>query len=1544
MKIRVTLVLPRQEPQDITLRCDVTATVGDAARALILAGVTRDHELEHMAEHRLAPVTLRGCADRLSPTVLLDPAVSVAHAGLQSGWTVQPVAEFGRGRKDERVIQAAGYVEVLTGHQAGASYSLIRGNNLIGRETSARVYLGDRSVSRRHAVIEISDAIVLRDNGSANGIVSDGESGTTFRVDTPRTFTLGEIRIRITPGPPAARSVDLSHRIMFTRTPRVAAVFPSTERELPAPPPPTERRRIPLLAMLAPMMLGGAMYVITRSPMSLMMIAFSPLMMIGSWVDSTLGARRRHRRDLEAFMVTLGHERAELAGLGVQEVQVRSQETPTLHEIEAAIMGRGELLWTRRPEHRSFLEVRLGEGTLRSRTRLVLPPRGEATREHWDELRAVAREFQQITPLPLIERLERCGSIGVAGHTPWVHNMARSLIVQLVGLHSPTELILACFAAPKHHAQWGWLKWLPHADPIASPLSASQLADSEESATSLILSLEELLAARGHSSGGDTSAPHSVRSHLDADTRNDDDSGVAIEKMSHIPAVIVLVLDTGFVDLARLIRVAENGPGVGVHVIWVANERAQIPAACRTFMVLGRADGQAHFVRTSTVMDLEDTEWIDDTQAFDLARKLAPVEDTAARTLDESDLPGSVHLREILDTDILGGAGAITQSWTTSDTIASKWNLGHEREPASLAAVVGQGADGRVVIDLRAQGPHALVGGTTGAGKSEFLQSWIMSLAAKVSPDQLTFLLVDYKGGAAFAECVDLPHTVGLVTDLTSHLVRRALASLRAELRYREQLLADHCAKDVISMERRSDAAAPPTLVIVIDEFAALAAEVPEFVDGVIDIAQRGRSLGLHLILATQRPAGVITDNLRANTNLRIALRMADEHDSTDVIGVTDAAFFDAETPGRGAIKVGPGQVVHFQTGYLGGRVSERPAEPEVEIRSLGFSEGAPWFGPKEQLPRERHGNEKRDGRKRDIEQLRDSIMLAAKLNEVPSPRRPWLDELPSVVTLTHIASEGSPGDTAVVGLRDDPAAQSQLPVSIDLEEVGNLALFGAGGSGKTNALLTIAASFSARSQQFPVHIYAIDAAGGVLEALRCLPTVGAVARLNDTELTTRVLRNMIDTITERGPRYAAARVNSLGEYRAIQGNHDEPRLILLLDGFSGFRQATEMIGGSDSPLQLLSEIMLLGRAVGVHVIITGDRPTALPSTMASNVQQRFVFRLANEHDYGFLDVKSDILPDAPPGRAVLVGDEREIQFARLNSHAEFARQAEELERLSTSLADRGVRQVPEIVHAPEFISLSELSPQVGDRPTYGINTRSFTPVGLPLSGLGVIAGPPGSGKSTAALAFVEAYSRWVAARDETLESVLLSFATGGLGESRAWDRMATVEDDVAQLAAELTVALGGTRGSMHALEANALPPMFPRTSTRGVIVVEQPAAAQSSTALAELIALVKISRRAGILMLVEYEQGAAHAAWELFSALKQPSWGVSLQPDSGDSQSPFRESFGSVKRSDFPPGRGFCAQAGHVTPVHIAVPDNYSLGTVGYSQELTPPGGKTSE
>ena len=548
----------------------------------------------------------------------------------------------------------------------------------------------------------------------------------------------------------------------------------------------------------------------------------------------------------------------------------------------------------------------------------------------------------------MTERLDQCGSIGLAGPQSGAHALARALHVQLTGLHSPAELTVAAFTGEtRSPGEWEWLKWLPHVDPVGGPIPAWQLADDERASLALLIALEGVIGQRQQVAakpGGGAS----LRSHLPQHS-GEDAATEAVTVLPLTPVIVVLVLDGGVEQAhrARLIALAEDGPDLGVHVVWVADSVERVPAACRTFVEVGAPDDTSpatvNFVRQRDRVPLTRMEQLDAETAAMLARAVAPVDDTAARALDESDLPRAVNLREVHGVDLLGGGSPLLQNWERSGSLVRDWRAGEERAPVSLAAVVGQGAAGPAILDLRTHGPHALVGGTTGAGKSEFLQSWIMSLAANVSPDRLTYLLVDYKGGAAFAECVDLPHTVGLVTDLSPHLVRRALTSLRAELRRREELLAEHGAKDLITMEQRSDPAAPPVLVIVIDEFAALASDVPEFVDGVIDVAQRGRSLGLHLVMATQRPAGVVTDNLRANTNLRIALRMADEADSGDVLGVPDACTLRrGKHPAGVRSKSRPGGWSTSRRDISAAGQVPRPASPVSRCALSGSLRGSP--------------------------------------------------------------------------------------------------------------------------------------------------------------------------------------------------------------------------------------------------------------------------------------------------------------------------------------------------------------------------------------------------------------------------------------------------------------------------------------------------------------------------------------------------------------------------------------------------------------------------
>ena len=341
----------------------------------------------------------------------------------------------------------------------------------------------------------------------------------------------------------------------------------------------------------------------------------------------------------------------------------------------------------------------------------------------------------------------------------------------------------------------------------------------------------------------------------------------------------------------------------------------------------------------------------------------------------------------------------------------------------TLGCAVGRSADGVAAIDLVAAGPHAVVGGTTGSGKSELLVTWVTAMAAAYPPEQVTFLLVDFKGGSAFWPLVALPHCVGLVTDLDEGQAARVLASLQAEIRYRERALREVGARDV------ADPAAAvrlPRLVIVVDEFQAMLTAFDDLHALFTDLAARGRSLGMHLILCTQRPAGVVRDALLANCNLRVSLRVNNRADSVAVIGAADAADLRPGEPGRCLISAG---------------------DERLQLCQVAVTE--------------------EDDIRRVAERFRDS----------PEPRRPWCEPLPDTVTAADLAGVtadgvGADGPSApsapsaprgagvrILGLLDEPEEQRYRIAAYRPAVDGHLLVLGGAGSGKTGLVSTLAAA-----------------------------------------------------------------------------------------------------------------------------------------------------------------------------------------------------------------------------------------------------------------------------------------------------------------------------------------------------------------------------------------------------------------------------------------------------------------------------------------------------
>jgi S-DNA-T family DNA segregation ATPase FtsK/SpoIIIE len=320
----------------------------------------------------------------------------------------------------------------------------------------------------------------------------------------------------------------------------------------------------------------------------------------------------------------------------------------------------------------------------------------------------------------------------------------------------------------------------------------------------------------------------------------------------------------------------------------------------------------------------------------------------------------------------------------------------------SLPACLGADAAGPVVVDLAREGPHAVIGGTTGSGKSELLVTWVLSMAAATDPALLSFLLVDFKGGASFGAVRDLPHTAGLVTDLDELLARRAILSLRAELRRRERILSAHGAR---SIDELADEVELARLVIVVDEYATLVSTAPEFHDLFSDLAARGRSLGIHLILCTQRPAGIVRDSVLANCTLGISLRVNNRADSVAVVGAPDAAALPRHPAGRAVLSRGDGSTTTLQLALAGPDDIAAVVAASGPVRSV--------------------------------------------------PHRPWLDPLPAVLERGALPRVSA---GIAFGLVDLPAEQRQTAAVFDPLVHGNLLVLGARGSGRSTALAALAA------------------------------------------------------------------------------------------------------------------------------------------------------------------------------------------------------------------------------------------------------------------------------------------------------------------------------------------------------------------------------------------------------------------------------------------------------------------------------------------------------
>lgn len=1498
MKVKLTLLRDGFEPADVIVTADSTATAADVARHVADADPARTiiADTDDVLTLAVAPPT----DDRLEP---LAPGVHIGEAPIGSGFAAS-VVNLGPPGRDAAPVGSAhgdtvGVLRAAEGPLQGQEFALTTGHATVGRLDTNDIVLDDPMVSKTHARLEVSNYVELVDLNSANGVSVDGAQVQRVRLVPGKPFVIGGTTLVLY----LARDFDgvedpvleRGGGLHFNRSPRVDVRYPGIAHPGPRMPSEMIDKLFPWTMLVAPIIMAGAIYAITGRERALLLIFMTPLMAMGNFINQRSQTTNKKNHEVELFERQFEHLEETLFRSKPEEEQARNDEVPPVAEVYEHAMRLGPLLWTRRPEHWNYLALRLGTTRAVSRNSIQEQDTQDSLPEYIERLDRLRLRYRYVDDVPLLESLRAVGSVGVAGPTSSASDAMRGLGVQLFGLHAPNEVVTVAFADDDWAGELEWMKWLPHTTSETSPFKDLPLADSAPAANALLSALEEyVLRAR---SAPEPRGPFSETWNPMRYGTDVHKAGAEISSREQI-SVVVLISNDAPVDRARLTQVLERGADVGVHAVFLSPTVESLPAACRSFVdvTAGLDASTVGMVRNGDLYEQVRVEGVSNAYMHTFAKRMAPVVDASIVVHDASDIPNSVGFLSLVGNEVAEDPDSVVERWRQNNTIIDRSSAERPqlKKAGNLRAIIGQGASDAMTLDLRTQGPHALVGGTTGAGKSEFLQAWVLGMASAHSPDRVTFLFVDYKGGSAFADCVELPHCVGLVTDLSQHLVRRALTSLRAELHHREHLFNRKKAKDLLELEKRQDPECPPALVLVIDEFAALAGEVPEFVDGVVDIAQRGRSLGIHLIMATQRPAGVIKDNLRANTNLRVALRMADESDSKDVVDDPVAATFPATIPGRGIAKTGPGRLTPFQSAYAGGWTrDDEVVTAEVKAAELRFGSTVQW---EPERPPESDSHEGDLG-PNDQKRVVTTLIRASDAAQLPPPRRPWLDDLSTVVDLRDLPGEGD--GQILLGLADVPERQQQNATYFVPDRDGSLLVFGTSGSGKSTLLKTVATAAGMRPDLGTTQVYGLDFASSALGAIERLPQVGSIIDGDDAERVQRLLRTLGREMDERAEAFAAASAANLTEYRELV-DATMPRIILLIDNYPEFKKEWEISSARAPFYQVFMRMLGEGRPLGVHAVITADRSGAVPTAVAANISRRVVLRLADVNQYTLLGAPKDVLDDqSGPGRAVV--DKHEVQVAVLGGTANVADQSKALDDLTKDLLERGVPEVPEVGSLPRRFDCAELPDQVGGLPVFGIAEDTLAPRGFDPAGSFVVTGPPQSGKTNALRALVMAVERY----DPDVKLFHFGSRRAQLGDFRDWVRSATRPDDEKELAAELA--------EIVAEES---------TSDRLMIVVEDVPHLADGAADRAMRALLGAIADSDHMLVGEADVSRAGSSSGVLGAWKSSRQGIALKPDAHDGDTLFKVPFGRVKRTDFPEGRGIFVQAGRAVTMQMPMAD----------------------
>ena len=952
---------------------------------------------------------------------------------------------------------------------------------------------------------------------------------------------------------------------------------PDVPRDVPANP---LSRLLPATMIVATV---GMMVIYLTSGTAAMrnpMFMFFPVMMLVSLLGTlAVGARggnrtaeiNQGRRDYLRYIESL--EQTVATTIEAQRASL-TWNHPDPGSLWTLVGGRR--MWERRREDPDFGHVRVGLGTQGLSTRLVPPELGPA--DELDpvtsmELRRLIRNRSMVRDLPVALALKGFAAVTLRGDRPAVRNLLRAVICQLAVLHSPDHLRIMAVVDPLTAAHWDWLKWLPH---------------------------------HQH--------PHAVdecgRARMTYDSLASAETDLAIGDGPHSVVLIDGGLITGSERLFKPVGIAD------VTVLEVGTAFDDVAAEIGMRLAVSGDDLAARSDAGDEVLARPDT--MTTGQALACARRMSPFRAAAASTDVAAAVSVPVAWSELMG---IADAGSVdpTSLWRTR---------GPEQRLRVPIGVSDQGLP--VELDIKeaaagGMGPHGLCIGATGSGKSEFLRTLTLGMLAVHPPDALNLVLIDFKGGATFLGLERAPHVAAVITNLVdeAHLVARMKDALAGEMNRRQEALrAAGNFANVAEYDRaraRGTGLVPlPVLFIVVDEFSELLSHHPDFIDLFIAVGRLGRSLGMHLLLASQRLDEGRLRGLESHLSYRICLKTFSTGESRSVLGVPDA-YHLPNTPGAAYLKTGSGEPLRFQTAFVSGPYV-RPTTRSAELAPPSIPR---LFAAAQTGPVASRG----EARTEDGAAPRRTVLDAVldRLDGRGSPaHQVWLPPLTDSPTLDDVLQRAGTrvALTVPIGLVDRPFEQRRdLLVAQLAGAAGNVAVVGGPRSGKSTALRTLVLALAETHDPRDVQVYCLDFGGGSLSSLRALPHVGSLAGRLDVDLVRRTIGQLESLLRAREAR------RSSGESMAADDPYGD--VFLVIDGWATIRQEFDTL---EAPITALAA---QGLSYGIHVVVAASRWAEVRPALKDQLGTRIELRLGDPADSEMDRKRARQLVQSPPGRGI---------------------------------------------------------------------------------------------------------------------------------------------------------------------------------------------------------------------------------------------------------------------------------------------------------------------